>query len=119
MMVSACSRRRSSRAFSARNRAFSGASGLKFDLRPRFFEDSACSVPSSRCRVKRQGKNAYRFFTEDMNREAMERLLLETGLRRAIEQAELRLHYQPIVDLASLKTVGAEALVRWPHPDMG
>jgi diguanylate cyclase (GGDEF)-like protein len=70
-------------------------------------------------RVKRQGKNAYRFFTEDMNREAMERLLLETGLRRAIEQAELRLHYQPIVDLASLKTVGAEALVRWPHPDMG
>ena len=50
MMVSACSRRRSSRAFSARNRAFSGASGWKFDLRPRCFADSACSVPSSRCR---------------------------------------------------------------------
>ena len=50
MMVSACSRRRSSRAFSARNRVFSGASGWKFDLRPRFFADSACSVPSSRCR---------------------------------------------------------------------
>ncbi|MGQ0592141.1 MAG: putative bifunctional diguanylate cyclase/phosphodiesterase [Gammaproteobacteria bacterium] len=70
-------------------------------------------------RAKRRGKNAYRFFTEDMNREAMDRLLIETGLRRAVEQAELRLHYQPIVDLASLKTVGAEALVRWPHPEMG
>ena len=70
-------------------------------------------------RAKREGKNGYRFFTEDMNREAMDRLLIETGLRRAIEQAELCLHYQPIVDLASLKTVGAEALVRWPQPEMG
>ncbi|MBA2593027.1 MAG: diguanylate cyclase [Pseudomonadota bacterium] len=43
-------------------------------------------------RAKRQGKNAYRFFTEDMNREAMERLLIETSLRRAIEQGELCLH---------------------------
>ena len=70
-------------------------------------------------RAKREGKNAYQFFTEDMNREAMDRLLIETGLRRAIEQAELVLHYQPIVDFASLKTVGAEALVRWPQPEMG
>ncbi len=70
-------------------------------------------------RAKHEGKNAYRFFTEDMNREAMERLLIETGLRRAIEKGELCLHYQPIVDLASSKTVGAEALVHWRHPEMG
>jgi diguanylate cyclase (GGDEF)-like protein/excisionase family DNA binding protein len=61
----------------------------------------------------------YTFFEPAMSAATMERVELENDLRRALERDELRLHYQPIVDLASSRIVGLEALVRWQHPTRG
>ena len=65
------------------------------------------------------GRAQHRFFDERMNVDAATRLLLEAELRRAIECEELRLHFQPKVDAANQRIVGAEALVRWQHPERG
>lgn len=70
-------------------------------------------------RVKDSGKNGLRFFTEDMNAAAVERLALENRLRHAIEHEELVLHYQPKVSLASGRVQGVEALLRWNDPELG
>ncbi|EWH01634.1 EAL domain-containing protein [Halomonas sp. BC04] len=67
----------------------------------------------------REGKNTYRFFTEDLNAAAQQRLTLEQDLRRALEDNALELHYQPKVDLATGEVVGMEALARWHHPSEG
>jgi diguanylate cyclase (GGDEF)-like protein/PAS domain S-box-containing protein len=69
--------------------------------------------------AKELGRNAYQFFTEDMNARARERLSLENRLRRALERNELVLHYQPKVELRRGHVAGAEALVRWQNPDEG
>jgi diguanylate cyclase (GGDEF)-like protein len=68
---------------------------------------------------KDAGRAQHRFFDEQMNARAASRLRLEAELRRAIAQDELRLHFQPKVDATSGAVVGAEALVRWQHPDRG
>ncbi len=70
-------------------------------------------------RAKESGRNTYRFFDEQMNVEAVEHLSMRNGLRRAVEKGEFVLHYQPQIDLASGAVVGAEALIRWQHPDLG
>ncbi len=70
-------------------------------------------------RAKDAGKNAYRFFDLHMNVEAVEHLSIRNGLRFAVERGELVLHYQPQFDLNSGEIVGAEALVRWNHPQHG
>ncbi|WP_088280789.1 bifunctional diguanylate cyclase/phosphodiesterase [Ideonella sp. A 288] len=69
--------------------------------------------------AKRTGRARHRFFDETMNAEASARLAREADLRRAIGNGELRLHLQPKVDAASRRIVGAEALVRWQHPERG
>jgi diguanylate cyclase (GGDEF)-like protein/PAS domain S-box-containing protein len=69
--------------------------------------------------AKDHGRNNYQFYTESMNATAFERLMLEGELRRALERGELVLHYQPQIDIASREVVGAEALLRWQHPEMG
>ncbi len=69
--------------------------------------------------AKTQGRGAWCFFHEEMTQAARERLGLEARLRRAMVQGRLQLHYQPQVDIASGRTVGAEALVRWNDPDEG
>jgi diguanylate cyclase (GGDEF)-like protein/PAS domain S-box-containing protein len=69
--------------------------------------------------AKASGRNTHHFYEHHMNRLAKERQTLETGLRRAIEREEFLLHYQPKVNLQSGKITGAEALIRWRHPDHG
>jgi diguanylate cyclase (GGDEF)-like protein len=70
-------------------------------------------------RAKDEGRSTLRFFSPDMTRQARERLTLEADLRHALEEQQLRLHYQPQLDLASGQIVGLEALVRWQHPQRG
>jgi diguanylate cyclase (GGDEF)-like protein len=69
--------------------------------------------------AKDQGRGCYAYFSKDQTLAARERISLETRLRRAIEQGELRIFYQPQVDIASGLIVGAEALVRWQDPVEG
>ena len=69
--------------------------------------------------AKDGGRNNFQFFVPAMNRHAHDRLLIEGGLRRAIERQELSLHYQPQIDNRSDRLIGAEALLRWHHPDLG
>jgi diguanylate cyclase (GGDEF)-like protein/PAS domain S-box-containing protein len=69
--------------------------------------------------AKQNGRNNFRFFTEDMNAQAAERLTVENSLRLALGKKELFLVYQPQIDMASGKIVGLEALLRWQHPELG
>ncbi len=70
-------------------------------------------------RAKEDGRNAFRFFTADMDERMRARVELEHDLRLAIEHDELALHFQPQVSLVSGAVVGMEALVRWNHPREG
>jgi diguanylate cyclase (GGDEF)-like protein/PAS domain S-box-containing protein len=69
--------------------------------------------------AKESGRNSFRFFTEDMNAQGVERLTLENGLRLALDKKELFLVYQPQVDIVSGSIIGLEALLRWQHPTLG
>jgi diguanylate cyclase (GGDEF)-like protein len=69
--------------------------------------------------AKSAGKNSYLVYEAAMDAAGLDRLTLENDLRRAIERDELRLHYQPQVDTHSGAVVGAEALLRWEHPEQG
>jgi diguanylate cyclase (GGDEF)-like protein/PAS domain S-box-containing protein len=69
--------------------------------------------------AKHAGRNAHRFFTEQMNVQAVEHMHLETRLRQALDRGEFVLHYQPQADLNSLQITGVEALVRWQTDDQG
>jgi diguanylate cyclase (GGDEF)-like protein len=70
-------------------------------------------------RAKKSGGANYQFFTADMHELANRRLALETNLRRAIQNEEFLIHYQPRVSVDSLAITGVEALVRWQHPQLG
>jgi diguanylate cyclase (GGDEF)-like protein len=69
--------------------------------------------------AKEDGKNGFRFFTKAVKTQSIERLMLETSLRHALERNAFSLHYQPKVDLASGQITGVEALLRWTHPERG
>jgi diguanylate cyclase (GGDEF)-like protein/PAS domain S-box-containing protein len=70
-------------------------------------------------RAKERGRNRIEAFQGGMRARAVERLEVETDLRRALERDELRVHYQPVVRLAGAAMLGVEALVRWQHPERG
>ena len=69
--------------------------------------------------AKADGRNRYQFFDPSMNARAFERLTLETNLRKAIAQNQFEVYFQPKISIASGQVTGAEALVRWNHPDLG
>jgi len=69
--------------------------------------------------AKASGRNAYKFFTGAMNERVVETLSIENGLRLALERSEFELFYQPKINIASGDIAGAEALVRWRHPEEG
>jgi EAL domain-containing protein (putative c-di-GMP-specific phosphodiesterase class I) len=70
-------------------------------------------------RAKETGKNNCQFYTHEMNASMEEKLVLMEGLRKALDENQLSLAYQPKVELASGRVFGAEALLRWRHPERG
>ncbi|MGH8742369.1 MAG: putative bifunctional diguanylate cyclase/phosphodiesterase, partial [Burkholderiales bacterium] len=70
-------------------------------------------------RAKEQGRDHYQLYTPALNATALERLALESSLRKALAHDELLLHYQPILDIATRRVHGVEALLRWHHPELG
>jgi diguanylate cyclase (GGDEF)-like protein/PAS domain S-box-containing protein len=69
--------------------------------------------------AKAAGRNTYQFFEPDMNARAVARQRIEAGLHRALARREFVLHYQPKIDLDTGSMTGAEALIRWMHPERG
>ena len=70
-------------------------------------------------RVKQEGRNGFQFFTAEMQARSSRNLLLGNALRRAVELEQLTVHYQPQISLKDGKIIGAEALLRWWHPELG
>jgi diguanylate cyclase (GGDEF)-like protein/PAS domain S-box-containing protein len=69
--------------------------------------------------AKNEGRNNYQFYTKSMNATALQRLDLENDLRKALDRGEFLLYYQPTVDVQTRTIYGAEALLRWKHPNKG
>jgi diguanylate cyclase (GGDEF)-like protein len=70
-------------------------------------------------KVKGSGKNGHRFYDYSMQDASHQKILLEHSLRKALEHHELEMYYQPQIDIATGKIVGAEGLIRWNHPERG
>ncbi|HEX4951876.1 MAG TPA: EAL domain-containing protein [Thermoanaerobaculia bacterium] len=83
------------------------------------FETLMKCADTAMYRAKNQGRNAYRFFTAEMQELAARHLLLEAELRRALDRGQLYLHYQPQMALGCGHILGVEALLRWRHPELG
>jgi diguanylate cyclase (GGDEF)-like protein len=69
--------------------------------------------------AKESGRNSFRFYTNDMNTQVVERLTLENSLRVALDQKQLFMMYQPQMEIATGRIIGVEALLRWRHPELG
>jgi diguanylate cyclase (GGDEF)-like protein len=69
--------------------------------------------------AKGEGRNNFQFYSDKLNANSLERLALESSLRRALERNEFQLHYQAKKDLRTSRVTGMEALLRWQHPDLG
>lgn len=95
---------------------------LGISLYPRDGEDPDTllrNADAAMYRAKEQGRDNYQFYTEELTRNAFERVLLENSLRLALEQDELRLVFQPQLNLQNKQIIGVEALLRWQHPQLG
>jgi diguanylate cyclase (GGDEF)-like protein/PAS domain S-box-containing protein len=82
-------------------------------------DDLTKNADAAMYRVKEEGRNAFQFYTEELTSLAFERVLIESQLRRALEKGEFELYYQPLFDIVNGDYCGAEALIRWNHPDLG
>jgi len=82
-------------------------------------EDMLAQADAALYRAKEEGRDQYRFHTEELDRQVSERVAIADDLRGAIERNQLELYYQPQVDLDSGRIVGMEALIRWNHPTRG
>ncbi|MEM9908622.1 MAG: EAL domain-containing protein [Cyanobacteria bacterium P01_D01_bin.44] len=82
-------------------------------------EDWVRDAQTAMYRAKQQGKARHEIFAAGMRTQSSTRFLLEADLHQAIEQQQLRLHYQPLIDFSNGTIAGFEALVRWQHPERG
>ncbi len=69
--------------------------------------------------AKTRGRGEYRFFTQELNEKALQRIRITRALREAVGEKDFLLHYHPKIDLRTGKVIGAEALIRWTHPTLG
>jgi diguanylate cyclase (GGDEF)-like protein/PAS domain S-box-containing protein len=83
------------------------------------FEALLRNADAAMYKAKEAGRNAFRFYSSEMNVATLKHLLMESGLRRGLGAHEFVLHYQPLVEIASGAIVGAEALIRWQNPELG
>jgi diguanylate cyclase (GGDEF)-like protein/PAS domain S-box-containing protein len=102
-----------------RNVVVSGSIGIAFSEAGQDAETLMRNADVAMYAAKAAGKGRYQMFRAEMGEAVLLRLDLEADLRRAVEQHELVLHYQPIIHLAPGAIVGMEVLVRWQHPDRG
>jgi len=83
------------------------------------FEILTKNADTAMYQAKAKGRNQYCFFTEDMQTKSLYNLQLSNALRHAIERGELEVYYQPQISLQDGRVIGAEALLRWFHPELG
>lgn len=85
----------------------------------RDFDTLLMKADTAMYHAKDAGRNTYRYHTEKMNLDAVEHLQIRNSLRKALDQGEFVLHFQPQIDLETMAVTGAEALIRWNHPVFG
>ncbi len=103
-------------------REFNTSASLGVSLYPQDGNDAETllkNADAAMYRAKAQGRNNFCFFTAEINAALHQRIALEHGLRQALDRGELLLDYQPKMELSSGALIGAEALVRWRHPEHG
>ncbi|HEX5622883.1 MAG TPA: EAL domain-containing protein [Sulfuricurvum sp.] len=83
------------------------------------FETLLKNADTAMYRVKQDSRNNFNFFTQEMQLHSARNLQLNNALRHALERNELQLHYQPQISIQDGRIIGAEALIRWNHPEMG
>ncbi|MGH2736396.1 MAG: putative bifunctional diguanylate cyclase/phosphodiesterase, partial [Actinomycetota bacterium] len=93
--------------------------GIAFNDADDSAEDMLRNADMAMYRAKLGGKGSYEIFEPSMHMRALERMSLEADLRRAVEEGEFELHYQPILELGTRRVSGVEALLRWHHPTRG
>jgi diguanylate cyclase (GGDEF)-like protein/PAS domain S-box-containing protein len=108
--------------FSFARREFFLSGSIGIALYPKDGEDSDTLIRNAGAamlRAKAAGGNRFNFYAPEMNARSLQRLDMENGLRRALDISELVVHYQPQLSLRTGEIIGAEALVRWQHPEKG
>jgi diguanylate cyclase (GGDEF)-like protein/PAS domain S-box-containing protein len=111
-----------SKEFLVQGRSFSITCSIGMSVFPEHGADAETLIKNADAAMycaKGSGRNAFRFFTEEMNAEVIERMTMENGMRQALENNELFLVYQPQMDVVTGQIVGLEALLRWQHPELG
>ena len=108
--------------FHIEGREFFTTTSIGISLYPEDGTDAATLIKNADTamyQAKEEGRDNYQLFNALVNAKALQRIALEHGLRKALLNDQLALHYQPIFDLRSGRISGMEALLRWTHPDMG
>jgi len=111
-----------SRPFRVNQRELSVSASIGIGIYPSDGHDAESLVRNADAAMylaKEQGKNTYRLYNQSLNASASHRMTLDQSLRQALKNGELRVHYQPRVAVSTGALVGAEALLRWQHPELG